>query len=89
MTDTKANDPCRVMAEQVVDTWLTNAWKRGAISVQGFAKEAFIDDLSKSISDHTVVPELVRMLENIEAIHVGTILGANIQKLLAKARGIE
>ena len=75
MTD-KAQDPCRVIAEKIWEAMCKED-----------PYEHSLETMTDAIRNHTVVPEMVSMLENIEATHLNTILGALIHKLLVKAKG--
>lgn len=86
MTDPKPN-VCRIIAEQIYysyphfRTWFPE-----------HKKEEIIRELTNAIRDHTVVPEMVSMLEVVEhelsqPLSGKTVLGSQIYKLLRKARG--
>jgi len=64
MTD---QDPYRVMAEKIWDADgeydRADVWMRGALT-EGWDKEAFINDFSGLIRNHTALPDLVEALSN-------------------------
>lgn len=76
MTD-QPQDVCRLIAEQI--------WEAIPAYEDSLHKEEEIKDFEKALSNHTIVPEMVRMLEVVEQQWPDSVTGRQVHKLLAKA----
>ena len=81
MTDQPQDVVCRVIAEKIYDNYEHFAWW-----FPEHMKEEVIGELVTAIHDHTVVPEMVRMLERMECRESDVVISGRIRQLLAKAK---